>query len=246
MVLLLGHFCEQHSIRPQIHFSGRERLHKQQCLSSQGTKQFVVLPSNLLHYQFLQGKVPPLPLAKVFTSIPFWAILIGHPCANFGWYMMLVELPLFMRTGLGFDLKAVSNQVKIFENFTSNILTHQNALLSCLPFLCNWICSILYSTSLDKIRQKNLINTTQARKISVTLCKKYIASYHNQMQYSMFKITFYITSFYISCSLSNWGLFIRVQCFGHCDSHESGHVVLRSHVLRNPIKPRRHCQQLCR
>lgn len=42
----------------------------------------------------------------------------------------------------------------------------QNALLSAVPFLCNWLVSILYSSSLDKCISKKFISITNARKLS--------------------------------------------------------------------------------
>ncbi len=43
----------------------------------------------------------------------------------------------------------------------------QNALLSAVPFLCNWIYSIFYSRVLDILVQKNILTTTVARKVSM-------------------------------------------------------------------------------
>lgn len=97
-----------------------------------------------------KAKPPPVPWAKIFTSVPVWAIIISHTLNNSGWYMLLVELPLFMRTGLGFNIK-------------------ENAGLSALPFLCNWLFSIVYSNRLDWARQKGLISTTSARKLSMAI-----------------------------------------------------------------------------
>lgn len=99
----------------------------------------------------LQKKVvPPVPWKKIFSSPAVWAIIISHTTNNFGWYMLLVELPLFMRTGLGFNIK-------------------ENAGLSCVPFLCNWLFSIVYSNRLDWARSKGYISTTTARKLSMAI-----------------------------------------------------------------------------
>ena len=39
--------------------------------------------------------------------MPVWAIIVTHTLNNFAWYMFLVELPSFMRLGLGFNIKEV-------------------------------------------------------------------------------------------------------------------------------------------
>ena len=50
---------------------------------------------------------PPVPWKSILTSLPFWALCISHTLNNFGWYMLLVELPLFLSNGLGFNIKEV-------------------------------------------------------------------------------------------------------------------------------------------
>ena len=97
-----------------------------------------------------QSKPPPVPWAKILTSLPVLAIVVAHTLNNFGWYMLLVELPLFMRNGLGFNIK-------------------ENALLSCIPFLCNWVFSIVWSSGLDAARARGWVSTTLARKISMAV-----------------------------------------------------------------------------
>ena len=97
--------------------------------------------------------------------------MISHFLNNFGWYMLLVELPSFLNKGLGFDIEAVGLHHKFIPRIElqKNHLNLQNALLSCLPFLCNWLFSIVYSSGLDVARGKGLINTTWARKLSMAI-----------------------------------------------------------------------------
>jgi ACS family sodium-dependent inorganic phosphate cotransporter len=49
-----------------------------------------------------------VPWKDIATSVPFWALMVTHTLNNFGWYMLLVELPSFMSAGLGFNIKEVS------------------------------------------------------------------------------------------------------------------------------------------
>ena len=86
-----------------------------------------------------------VPWKKVFTSIPFYAILIAHICSNFGWYMLLIELPFYMKQVLKFNIK-------------------ENAIATSIPFLTMWMFSMVISKTLDTLRQKGKINTTTARK----------------------------------------------------------------------------------
>ena len=49
--------------------------------------------------------------------------------------MLLVELPLFARSGLGVDMNTIT-------------------IMSSVPFFANWIFSVVYSKSLDTARAK--------------------------------------------------------------------------------------------
>nr|XP_027234251.1 sialin-like isoform X4 [Penaeus vannamei] len=94
-----------------------------------------------------KSEKPPIPWKSVWTSMPVWAIIVAHTCSNWGWYMLLVKLPTYMRYILKFDIKA-------------------NAGLSAVPFLCMWIFTMINANVLDLLRSKNLITTTFARKFS--------------------------------------------------------------------------------
>ncbi|XP_022917023.2 sialin-like [Onthophagus taurus] len=90
------------------------------------------------------------PLKQVLTSMPFWAILIAHTCSNWGWYMILIELPLYMKSILQLNVSESSKFIS-------------------LGFFLMWVFSILLSRSLDYFRGKKIITTTFARKISTLI-----------------------------------------------------------------------------
>lgn len=91
-----------------------------------------------------------VPWKSVFTCTAFWAILVAHICNNWGWYMILIELPFYMRQVLHFNIK-------------------ENAVLNAIPFLSMWLFSMLISKTLDKLRALNVISTTAARKIATAI-----------------------------------------------------------------------------
>lgn len=93
------------------------------------------------------GAPKAIPWKAFFTSKPFLGILIAHICNNWGWYMLLIELPIYMNGVLKFAIK-------------------ENAIFTATPFLTLWFFSIAISKTLDTLRAKNVINTTQARKIA--------------------------------------------------------------------------------
>ncbi|KAA0202905.1 hypothetical protein HAZT_HAZT012185, partial [Hyalella azteca] len=47
-----------------------------------------------------------IPWKSVWTSMPVFAIIVAHTCSNWGWYMLLVKLPTYMRYILKFDIKS--------------------------------------------------------------------------------------------------------------------------------------------
>lgn len=96
------------------------------------------------------GPKPAVPWKKVFTSGPFYAILIAHVCNNWGWYMLLIELPFYMKQVLQFNIK-------------------ENAVVTALPFLTMWFFSMALSKTLDALRARGKINTTIARKIATLI-----------------------------------------------------------------------------
>ncbi|KAL0109228.1 hypothetical protein PUN28_014367 [Cardiocondyla obscurior] len=87
-----------------------------------------------------------IPWSQVFRSKPFMAILVTHFCSNFGWYMLLIELPTFMNQILKFNMSS-------------------NAGLSSIPFLCMWLFTMILSKVLTVLQDKRLITVTVSRKI---------------------------------------------------------------------------------
>ncbi|KAM3965643.1 major facilitator superfamily transporter 3 [Aphomia sociella] len=89
----------------------------------------------------------PVPWRAVLRSPAFLSILVSHACSNWGWYMLLIELPFYMKQVLKFNMT-------------------ENAVTTSLPFLSLWIFSICLSRTLDWLSNKSLITTTTARKIA--------------------------------------------------------------------------------
>lgn len=90
---------------------------------------------------------PPVPWRRVFTSLPFLAILVAHTCSNWGWYTLLIETSFYFKQVLHFNIK-------------------ENAVVSSVPFLTMWFFSMILSKVLDTLRARGTITTTTARKIA--------------------------------------------------------------------------------
>lgn len=57
-----------------------------------------------------------VPWLAVLRSKPFWAILVAHACSNWGWYMLLIELPFYMKQVLKFNTTAVIVLIILSQN----------------------------------------------------------------------------------------------------------------------------------
>jgi len=95
-------------------------------------------------------KPSSIPWVDILTSPAVWAITATHVTQNFGYYVLLTELPSYMKNILHFDMKS-------------------NALLSGLPYLVMWLLSIVASITVDHIIARNILSTTTARKIANTI-----------------------------------------------------------------------------
>ena len=89
-----------------------------------------------------------VPWRQILTSVPFLTLTLAHLCNNFGWYMLLVELPLFAKTGLGVDMEVIT-------------------VMASLPFLANWLWSLGYSRGLDHLRSRGRLSSLASRRLSV-------------------------------------------------------------------------------
>ncbi|GJQ80124.1 hypothetical protein Trydic_g19405 [Trypoxylus dichotomus] len=97
-----------------------------------------------------------VPWKDIVKSIPFWAILVAHTCSNWGFYMLLVNMPLFMKQVLRFTM----SQVMIY---------------SAIPYFSMWIFSLFIGQTLDYLRKRKTINTTTARKVATLIASAPVA-----------------------------------------------------------------------
>ena len=58
---------------------------------------------------FLKTLFASIPFKEISKSIPFWGIMIGHVCQMFGFYILMIKLPLFYKEIMHFNSKEVSD-----------------------------------------------------------------------------------------------------------------------------------------
>ncbi|XP_021922345.1 putative inorganic phosphate cotransporter isoform X1 [Zootermopsis nevadensis] len=91
-----------------------------------------------------------VPWKHVWTSSPFYAILFSHMFSNFGWYMLLIETPIYYDQVLRLSM----NQITIYSS---------------LPFFTLWLFSLALSACQSKLIRKKILTVTAARKIATFL-----------------------------------------------------------------------------
>ena len=82
---------------------------------------------------------------------------------NWGFHLLLTELPIYMKTILRRDINS-------------------NALLSALPYACMWAFSLLVSYLADKAISKKMLPTGIVRRIATAIGK------HIHIMYSCYKL----------------------------------------------------------
>ncbi|XP_004925371.1 putative inorganic phosphate cotransporter [Bombyx mori] len=92
----------------------------------------------------------PTPWSSIFSSLPFYAILLAHCGQNLGFWTLLTELPSYMKNVLHVDIK-------------------DNGKLSALPYVAMYVLSFVFSWIADFLVNRNLISLVSSRKIFNTI-----------------------------------------------------------------------------
>ena len=93
------------------------------------------------------GKKYKIPWKGIFTSLPFYGLLVAHFSVNFINYGLMSVLPQYLSEVLNFDIAS-------------------NGFLSALPWLCCFIGTVLTSQITDFLRSRKYVSTTFIRKFN--------------------------------------------------------------------------------
>lgn len=88
----------------------------------------------------------PVPWLEIAKSKPVWAVSVAHMTNNWGFYTLLTCLPIYLKDILQFDIS-------------------KSGFVAALPYLVMWISINIMGLVADKLREKRLLTTTQARKV---------------------------------------------------------------------------------
>ncbi|XP_050350968.1 putative inorganic phosphate cotransporter [Nymphalis io] len=97
-----------------------------------------------------EQKKMPVPWKGIWTSLPFWSILLAHSGQSLGFWTLLTEMPSYMDQVLGVDIKS-------------------SGYLSALPYVAMYILSFIFSWTADFLVNRNLASLATTRKIFNTI-----------------------------------------------------------------------------
>ncbi|KAL5022181.1 hypothetical protein ScPMuIL_001336 [Solemya velum] len=110
---------------------------------SEGERYYI---NKSLHGKISDKKAESTPWVAILTSVPVWAIIVTHTCANWGTYTFLTNIPTYMKEVLKFDIK-------------------KNGLLSALPYISFFIVINISGNIADALRARKVLSSTLSRKI---------------------------------------------------------------------------------
>ncbi|XP_011176613.2 putative inorganic phosphate cotransporter [Zeugodacus cucurbitae] len=90
------------------------------------------------------------PRLKIFTSVPFWILLLGQSTYASGFWAMLTEMPSYMKSELGQDIKS-------------------NALMSSIPYLANMFLTFVFSVLANFLNKRGYTSVNTSRKLFNTI-----------------------------------------------------------------------------
>ncbi|XP_053375950.1 uncharacterized transporter slc-17.2-like [Mercenaria mercenaria] len=105
----------------------------------------------------INTKRPKTPWKRFLISKPQWATFIAHFCFNWSFFTVLINVPLFLKEVLKFDVKS-------------------NGLYSALPFVFQIISALLCGKLSGVIIKRKIIGHLATRRIFSTVCQLGIAT----------------------------------------------------------------------
>ncbi|XP_076437196.1 sialin-like isoform X2 [Babylonia areolata] len=92
----------------------------------------------------------PTPWKSIFTCRAMWAITMAHMCGNYGVYMLLTQIPSYMKEVLKFDIKS-------------------NGVFSMLPYLAFWFFITVSGMLADFLISREILSVGWTRKLMAAI-----------------------------------------------------------------------------
>lgn len=105
----------------------------------------------------------------MLTSLCVWACVVGHFAGDWGAYMMLTSLPMFMNDVLKFDMTSV----KFCGKATIHAYYMQLGMIASLPYIAYFITINVGGIIADWLRASNTMSTINTRRLAMTTGKHF-------------------------------------------------------------------------
>ncbi|XP_061188671.1 sialin-like [Saccostrea echinata] len=86
------------------------------------------------------------PWKSILTSLPVWAILVTNAAGNYGAYMLLTQIPTYLKEVLKFNIKS-------------------NGIYSMIPYLAFWMMIIVAGIFADTLISRQILSIKWTRKL---------------------------------------------------------------------------------
>ncbi|KAH8413264.1 hypothetical protein KR009_009278, partial [Drosophila setifemur] len=93
---------------------------------------------------------PKTPWKAIFTNVPMYALICAQIGHDWGFYIMVADLPKYMHDVMRFSIRS-------------------NGLYSSLPYVIMWIISVASGFAADYMIRKEWLNTTKTRKLMTAI-----------------------------------------------------------------------------
>ncbi|KAG8225481.1 hypothetical protein J437_LFUL004482 [Ladona fulva] len=133
--------------------------HKSICLKERYFIEWSLRQENGLseHQRHGDDNTANTPWLHIATSLPLWAALLTLWGQSWAFYTLLTELPTYMANMLHYDIK-------------------KNSFLSGLPYLFQWLCSLVFCWIADWLCSSGYLSNTASMKLFNSIVCKVISS----------------------------------------------------------------------
>jgi len=96
---------------------------------------------------------PPVPWMSILKSMPFWAILVANFSNNWGFHLLMTELPQYLD--------------EVFPEYMKDATVL--GLWTAIPYTCMWVSSLVFASVCDLMIRKNWLGVSNSRKFYTVL-----------------------------------------------------------------------------
>lgn len=105
-----------------------------------------------------------IPWKAIFTSLPYWAIIVGAIGESWGSTFLITEIPTYLSNVTDIDIDQVSNSFLVENTIISKNLI-QNSLYSSAPYVVAAVATVAYGPLADYFIVKKVTSRRRSRQI---------------------------------------------------------------------------------